>query len=331
MSTVEESVVSFGPDQTLVGILTTPSADTPHAGIGCLLLNTGVNHRIGPRRVNVKAARRLAGSGIPCLRFDMTGIGDSKASSGREDYRQQQLADMRAALDQFQASTGLSRFVIFGVCTGAANALTLALADARVVGVLMFDGHIFPDKLMRLERKVRRWLAFPFNASLRRTYGPWRDWTGWLRSPTDANARARVVARLRGRPLAPESESTEIFAAGAQRYGAGDFARDLQTLLDRGVDVYIMHSAMLNIVDRNRNLLAQLRGQPCLERVRYRFWPDVDHTLTLLDAQRRLLQALEQWALEVSTAQRASPASPARGQAGEPARKPGIKPNCVSA
>jgi len=328
MST-EESVVSFGPDQTLIGIVTTPPADAPHAGIGCLLLNTGVNHRIGPRRINVKAARKLAASGVPSLRFDMTGIGDSKASSGREDYRQQQLSDMRAALDQFQASTGLSRFVVFGVCTGAANALTLALADARVVGVLMFDGHIFPDKLMRLERKLRRWLAFPFNRSLRGTYGPWRDFTGWLRAPLDAAARARLAARLRGQAGVSDAEGTDIFAEGARHYGPDDFAGDLQTLLDRGVDIYVMHSAMLNVVDRNRNLLAQLRGHPALERIRYRFWPDVDHTLTLVDAQHRLLQALDQWAGEVATAQRTGPAGATRGRTGLPPRAPSSKPGTV--
>ncbi|HYP70713.1 MAG TPA: alpha/beta fold hydrolase, partial [Variovorax sp.] len=194
---IQESVVTFGPDKTLVGILTEPAAEAGRARLGCLLLNTGVNHRIGPRRINVKTAQQLAGSGLPCMRFDMSGIGDSKASGGREGYREQQSADMRAALDQFQESTGISQFVVFGLCTGAVCALHLALADPRIVGVLMFDGYVFLTKATRIERKLRRGLAFPFNAALRSTNAKWRDWTGWLRSPFDAGARARLLSHFR--------------------------------------------------------------------------------------------------------------------------------------
>ena len=54
-----ETTVCFGPEQGLVGVLASPPGGSD-ARVGCLLLNVGVNHRIGPRRINVKLARRFA-------------------------------------------------------------------------------------------------------------------------------------------------------------------------------------------------------------------------------------------------------------------------------
>ncbi|MDM0043198.1 alpha/beta hydrolase [Variovorax dokdonensis] len=306
---IEESVVAFGPDKTLIGILTPSAIAGQRPRVGCLLLNTGVNHRVGPRRINVKVARQLAGAGIPCLRFDMTGIGDSRASSGREDYQQQQLKDMHAALDELQARTGLTQFLVYGVCSGAASALRISLADPRIVGALMFDGYAFPSIPVRAERKLRRGLAFAFNASLRRTYPAWRDFTGWLASPMDAAARSRLLAHWR-KPPAPEEQQGAIFSTGIAYYGPEQHAADLQALVDRGVQVYAMFSAMLHVVDRNKDMLSQLRGHPCLQRIRYRFWPELDHTVTQVQAQHKLLDEIEQWAVEV--AQKLAPPGPAR-------------------
>ena len=312
----EESILNFGHDEALVGILTQPGGDDVQAQVGCLLLNTGLNYRVGQRRINVKLARRLAASGIPALRFDMSGIGDSKPSSSPLDFRQQQLSDMRAALDAFQASTGLRHFLVFGVCSGAANALAVSLADRRVVGVLLFDGQDFLGKRARVARKLRLLLAFPFNAALRRQNAAWQDLKAWSRAPMDVRARQRVFARLRRRSRAADDAGDKVFGTDGPVCTPADYARDLQSLLDRGVDVYVMFSAMLHVADNHMDMLAQVRGQPCLERIRYRFWPDIDHTATLLDAQQRLLDAVDAWAVEV--AQRSCMSAPARAQAPPP-------------
>ena len=315
----DETILGFGADNALVGILTEPGDGVARAQVGCLLLNTGLNHRVGQRRINVKLARRLAASGMACLRFDMSGIGDSRPSGSRVGFRQQQSSDMAAALDQFQASTGLRHFLVFGVCSGAANALAVSLADARVVGVLMFDGYDFLDARVRAERKLRRWLAFPFNAALRRRDAAWQDWLAWLRAPLAPHARQQLVARLRKRTGVAQEAQSDIFGTDAPVYTAADFSADLQVLLDRGVDVYLMYSALLHVVDRNMDMLAQLRGQPWLARIRYRFWPDLDHTVTLVEAQRRLLDAVDAWAVEVAQRPRTAIALPERNAMGAPA------------
>lgn len=270
------------------------------------MLNTGINHRIGPRRVNVKLARQLAQLGISSLRFDLSGLGDSLASVEELDFRQQAMADMKTALDFFEARTGLRRFMVFGVCSGAVNAWELTLADHRIVGMCTFDGYAFPTSIVRLERKLRRWMAFPFNPTLRHAYPAWHDAVQWIRAPLDAHARRRALSHWRGR-RGTASDAPDIFETDAPTYEPARFAADMQSALNRQVDMYLMHSAMVNVIDHDRALLATFRGQPWLDRISYRFWPNADHTMTLLEAQHEVLHEVAAWAARVLQAHAGQP------------------------
>ncbi|WP_219215371.1 hypothetical protein [Variovorax boronicumulans] len=303
MSDFSEAPVLFGSDDHLFGLLTRPQGSTGQMGdIGCLVLNTGVNHRIGPHRINVKAARRLAGAGMPALRFDLSGIGDSVAAQGRNGYRAQALEDMKAAMDYLSQRHGLRRFLVFGICSGAENGLALALADPRVVGLLSFDGEIYMTRTVRLERKLRRMAAFPRNVAVRASYPWWHDLVGWL-GDGDATARARTLGRLRAllpqRAAAPDAGD---FLGGGEgkRMSAADYERALLSLVDRGVALSLMYSNTYNGFDRDHSMLSQLRGSRLFGQVQYRFWPDIDHTATTLAMQAHLLDAIESWARGVA-------------------------------
>ena len=321
---MDESTLCFGPDQGLIGVLTRPTVvGDERPRIGCLLLNVGVNHRIGPRRINVKAARRLAAAGIPSLRFDLSGMGDSLASAAQNDFRQQALVDMKAALDQLQACTGLTRFIVLGICSGATNGMALALADPRVIGLMMFDGYIFLTRGVRIERKLRRLAAFAFNPAIRRSFGAWNDCMGWLRAPFDAQARAKALARMYGRSVPRTTEQTGILSADTGEYKAAAFTRDMSALVGRGVDVYLTYSATVIAVDHGRDLLRGLGNPPFLSRIRYEHWPDVDHTATTLAAQGKLLDATCAWAERIGAAQPSPPLAPAPGTGpGPDAKRP---------
>lgn len=301
---VDESILSFGPEKTLMGVLTRPVAETPQAQVGCLLLNVGVNPRSGPRRINVKTARRLAQGGVPSLRFDLSGLGDSPASASGNNFRQQALIDMRAALDEFQASTGVRQFVVFGICSGAANGMMLTMDDPRVIGLLKLDGYIFLTKGVRLERKLRRWLAFPTNPSIRRSFQGWNDWMTWLRSPTDAAARRQALARLFGRAAPRTAEETGFVQMDFPDYDAAGFTADMQALVDRGVKLCLMYSATLNSFDHGHTMLKGLGKPAFLQHVRYEFLKDVDHTATTIAAQQRLLDRVCPWIEEVAQGHR---------------------------
>lgn len=138
-----ESPILFGPERNLLGILTSPTQANPQAP-ACLLLNVGVTHRVGPRRLNVKLARQLAGMGVYSLRLDLSGIGDSAAAQSRASFREQSIQDLKSAMDLVEKETGIRRFAVLGICSGASNGYWLAQTDTRVVGLLMFDGFTFP-------------------------------------------------------------------------------------------------------------------------------------------------------------------------------------------
>ena len=313
MNDYTETPVLFGPDEGLFGMLSQPQ--TGRTDVACLVLNTGVNHRIGPHRINVKTARRLASAGIPTLRFDLSGIGDSVAAQSRNAFRAQAVEDMKAAMDFLGERYGVRRFLVFGICSGAENAMAVALADPRVTGMLAFDGEMYLTRGVRLERKLRRLAAFPVNAAVRASYFWWRDLTDWL-SAGDAAARARtltrVVSLLPGRTPAI-GQGSFLGSAEAPVVDAAEHERRLLSLADRGVEVSLMYSVTYNSTDRNHGMLSQLRGSRLFERVKYRFWPDIDHTATTLAMQAKLLDAVEEWARTAAFGTSVRPSLPGAG------------------
>ena len=70
----EERVHRFGDG--LVGVATL-GRPRPRFATALILLNAGLVHRMGPFRLYVQMARRLAAEGYAVLRFDQSGLGDS--------------------------------------------------------------------------------------------------------------------------------------------------------------------------------------------------------------------------------------------------------------
>lgn len=270
---MSEEPIVFGPDRNLVGMLTRPGC-AGRADVACVMLNMGVTHRVGPHRINVKLARELARQGLPSLRFDLSGIGDSAPARHPADFRTQAIRDLQSAMDAVEAGTGVRRFLVFGLCSGAMHAYSVALADSRVVGLYLFDGYAFTSKRVRWSRNWHRLLAMPTNPAI--AAKTWR----WLR-------------RALRREQEPE---IDIFAdeAGPDPT-AQEYADQLQTLHRRGVDLLLAYSATLHAVDRGQDQLSAVAGHPVLSQLRYEFLPDVDHTLLPVAAQRRLIASVTSW------------------------------------
>jgi exosortase A-associated hydrolase 1 len=93
--------------------------------------------RTGSHRQFTLLARSLARAGIPVLRFDYRGMGDSEGAP--RDFEQTQ-DDLRVALDCFCAQVpGLSEVVLWGLCDGASAAALYAPGDARVTGLALLN------------------------------------------------------------------------------------------------------------------------------------------------------------------------------------------------
>lgn len=292
---VKEQVVTLGDGDNLVAILSRPPpAPAPlktDAGgevqrPAVVFLNAGVLHRIGPHRLHVLLARRLAARGFPALRLDLSGIGDSRAVPGSLSFRQSSVLDTRAAMRTLEAMTGRRRFVLFGLCAGADNALATALADPAVTGLVLLDPPTYPTK-RALVRKLRaRVQTLGLAGAARRALEV-------TRREVSQGAQAwsqRLLARA-GRGGGDAGEATQ---SGREVPTRAAFGQMLTTLVDRGVAILAVYSGIhaehYNHEGQLFELYPTLRG-----RVDVAYFPGANHMFTESAQRARLIERVEAW------------------------------------
>ncbi|MEM7217595.1 MAG: hypothetical protein AAF515_04465 [Pseudomonadota bacterium] len=243
--------------------------DTPQVAPPLVMLNAGLVPHAGPYRLHVTLARRLAARGVASVRLDQAGKGESPRRPGsreallKDDFAR--LQDRLAALDpQFSGQLQL-----FGLCSGADDALLVAEAFDSVTGLVLLDGYAPADIGFRA-----RYIAARL-ASL--------DW--WL-------TRGR---RLFGR-------SSAEYTAGVE--GPGLTLRDWRSatemtalyraLLDRGVRMLALFSGDLahDYYNGGRALSRSLGAAAGLTEI-YR--PDLNHLLPGAAQREVLWEQLESW------------------------------------
>ncbi len=125
---VTEEVVAI---DGLVAIATRPAAPPQRAVI---LLNAGAIRRIGPNRLHVALARRLAAAGDLVVRVDLSGLGESPPRHGGADnvvYSDHAIADVGRAVAWVRAQ-GAKRVAVVGLCAGAYHAQKAAVAGQPI-------------------------------------------------------------------------------------------------------------------------------------------------------------------------------------------------------
>jgi alpha-beta hydrolase superfamily lysophospholipase len=131
------------------GILATPDTASGRAPLGLVLLNGGAVRHTGPNRMWVEAARRWARRGVPVLRFDIEGLGDSDGDE-RPYVANAALYDPELARQASEAIADLTgagvanRWIVAGLCAGASWAFHAVLADPdRVSAGLLINPFAF--------------------------------------------------------------------------------------------------------------------------------------------------------------------------------------------
>jgi exosortase A-associated hydrolase 1 len=131
----EELAITFDcHGASLYGIASVPERSGAR---GVLIVVGGPQYRVGSHRQFALLARSLAEQGIPAMRFDYRGMGDSVGEPRTfEDVE----PDLRAAIDQFIATvSGMREVVIWGLCDAASAALFYGAEDARVCGLVLLN------------------------------------------------------------------------------------------------------------------------------------------------------------------------------------------------
>ena len=272
---MNEQVVRFGPDNGLLGIVTTPATPRPGAP-AVVLLNAGLLHRVGPNRMYVDLARRLADQGFNCLRFDMSGVGDSELREGGLLYIERSVGDTLAANDALVGLLGIDRFVLVGLCTGAFNAFRSALRDERVVGCVLLDGYSYPTTRSQLRHYRSR--IFQLNR-----------WAGYL---------GRKLGR--GRNQDAEIERKDDLVVFENEVVPRDRWRDeLASLIERHTSLLMIYTKLGPLAFNYERQLHDAFPDLQLDRgVAVRYFPDADHTFTLPGNRNKVIATIETWMLE---------------------------------
>lgn len=127
---MEQPVNIACDDNTLLGVLHRPAGAALH--IGVVVVVGGPQYRVGSHRQFLLLARHLAAAGVPVLRFDYRGMGDSE---GQPRDFEAIGRDIGAAVDALmQEQPGLDGVVLWGLCDAATANAFYALGDPRIAG-----------------------------------------------------------------------------------------------------------------------------------------------------------------------------------------------------
>ncbi len=295
MSAREIPVVFDCEGSELVGMVHLPAQVS---GRGMLsIVAGGPQYRGGVCRMQVQMARHLAGAGIPVMRFDYRGLGDSEGSfRGFQDVA----ADLGAAIQAFRAQVpGLQEVVLWGGCDAASAVLINAWRYPEVTGVVLGNpwvhnpgtgdavavqhyGQRMRDKDFWLKVLRLQYNPLPALATLlRRT---------WTRLAGSGSGTAGSVVDAPDAPFVPR-----------MRHGLQQFKGDVlflmsgRSLLSREFDALMATDAAWQQAARSPRLVAR------------HDIPEGDQAFSTLDTRTEVNRVTRQWMLDA----RALAAAPA--------------------
>jgi exosortase A-associated hydrolase 1/exosortase A-associated hydrolase 2 len=139
----EEQPLFFACDDDQLSAVFHRAKGDPTRGV-VIVVAGGPQYKAGAHRQFVSLARRLAGSHLPVLRFDLRGMGDS---TGEHRGYTQSDADIRAAVDTLLTlQPQLKQVVLLGECESASGILFYAWRDPRVSHAVLINPWVRTDE-----------------------------------------------------------------------------------------------------------------------------------------------------------------------------------------
>lgn len=294
-----EEIVEF---DGLWGVMCTP-VRTAAGAPAVLFCNTGGDPRSGVGRFATLAARRLAREGVPSLRFDFAGLGDSPPRDPTEPqhvYETPRDRDMDAAI-AFLARQGGDRVVCVGVCSGAYHALQASWRNRAIVGVCAINPIKIVwrrgDALTFGGGRYRRPVSYYFAALF-----AFDSWKSNLRLGFNPLSFLLVLwGRLIGR-----------LTGWAGRRTAASPLTQMRRFLSRGGRAYFVTS----VRDASLEELETHFGPGCrllssFDAVNVEVVPELDHSLSQRSSRELALDRLVRWVVAGTADLPPEPAQPA--------------------
>lgn len=149
LAPAKDEAILFGQHQNLIGVWTEASdsvgidaeeTDEVRSTTAVIMVTAGMIHHSGPFRLHVELANQLRHLGIPSLRFDLSGIGESLGIGASGSSLDRAADEIGQAIDCIAARYGIEKVILFGLCSGADDSIHTASVDDRVCGVVAMDG-----------------------------------------------------------------------------------------------------------------------------------------------------------------------------------------------
>lgn len=171
-----------------------------NASCGVLFVVGGPQYRVGAHRQFVRWSRSFNAAGYATCRFDRAGTGDAP---GQRAALVDCGAELRATLEAAVAATGISRWVVFGLCDGATLALLHLVNHSAVAGLVALNpwapvAASTQSRALVREYYGRQWLSGAFWGRLLRgevqVVGALREWWQHWRVARHTMDRPAVLA-----------------------------------------------------------------------------------------------------------------------------------------
>jgi pimeloyl-ACP methyl ester carboxylesterase len=266
---MREKVLTFLNSSPLVGIITEPDAKKQMEQKPAVLFwNAGFLHRVGPYRLYVDMARKLAAMGFLAVRFDLSGKGDSKPRRDEGLEKDRAARDVREVMDLVSAKTGIEEFVLIGLCSGADDAFPIAVEDSRVSGLVLLDGFAY--------RTIRYYVPH----YLMRIF-IWQRWKNFISRKFHElflHTERKVEDYIREFP--PKAKVKQ----------------DLLHLIERGVNLLFVYSGEVkeyyNYKGQFKDMLKPIAMN---EKLQSEYFDKATHTYTRLDDRKMLMTCICDW------------------------------------
>jgi alpha-beta hydrolase superfamily lysophospholipase len=239
---LREVATFLDPERVLFGVVSEPEQSAPAPRDVLVLLNSGTIHHIGPSRMYVTIARACAARGIPAIRIDLSGVGDSAVRSGEVEnspYADSARLDVRQAVEFATRRYPGARVHLFGLCSGAYHGLKAAAAglplhSAVIVNPLTY----FWKPGMSLD--YADFQVTSESSRYARSAGSLSSWLKLLRGRVDLRNAARVLSK---RLAVRARNAARDLARLAGRHLEDDLASELRAIARQRIHLFFVFSA----------------------------------------------------------------------------------------
>lgn len=274
---MREIAVQIGQPTPLTGIITQPKQfDASKPAV--LILNSGLMHHIGTCRLSVKIAREIADAGFLTIRFDFSGLGDSAARRGTSSFRESSLAELKEVLDYLQETKGITKFISYGLCSGADASYEIAKADKRIIGIAQIDAYAYTNW---------KWFIYRYLGNLKNV-------SAWL------GLFERLSKLFKTKPTNDEQEFYEVADDQREHPSRDEVAMNLNKICERDVHIYNIFTGdtiEINYDNQYREAFSDVDFKNLLT---LEYYEELEHIITSPEYQKLIPQKLANWVKVVS-------------------------------